>query len=96
MANFWVNGIVAMRDGKPYIQLSNERGMIGQLSIAEARQVALDILVMSARSEMDAMVLAWMEKMGLPEGAAPAMMDSFRVYRGIVDQEKVEHTADGT
>ncbi len=25
--DFWVNGIVAVRDGKPYIQLSNEKGI---------------------------------------------------------------------
>jgi hypothetical protein len=28
MAHFWVNGIVSSRDKQPYIQLSNEKGMI--------------------------------------------------------------------
>ena len=40
MADFWVNGIVAQRDKQPYIQLSNEKGMIAQLTMAQARQVA--------------------------------------------------------
>lgn len=57
MSNFWVNGIVAMRDGLPYLQLSNENGIICQLSMSEARQIAQDMLVMASRTEMDAMVV---------------------------------------
>ena len=96
MAHFWVNGIVAVRDQKPYIQLSNEKGMIAQLSMGEARAIALDMLVMSARTEMDAMVLGFMDRLDAPAGAAPAMMAWFRDYRAALDQEKVEHTADGS
>lgn len=98
MSHFWVNGIVAERDKQPYIQLSNEKGMIAQLSMGEARQIALDMLVMSARTEMDAMVLAWMDQFmgGKAEDAGAAMMQEFREYRARVDQEKVEHTYDGS
>jgi hypothetical protein len=96
MAHFWVNGVVAARDKKPYIQLSNENGMIAQLSMMEARSVAIDIMVMAARTEMDAMILGFMDRLDAPPGAAPAMMAWFRDYRAEVDQEKVDHTADGS
>ena len=35
VANFFVNGVVAQRDKQPYVQLSNEKGMIAQLSMAD-------------------------------------------------------------
>jgi hypothetical protein len=92
MAHFWVNGIVAARDKQPYIQLSNEKGMIAQLSMGEARQIALDILMQSARTEMDAMVLKFVEKMKLPENAGAMMMSEFREFRATVDDERIEHT----
>ena len=38
--HLWVNGIVAVRDNQPYIQLSNENGMLAQLSMSDARQFA--------------------------------------------------------
>ena len=53
MTAFWVDGIVAMRDKQPYIQLSNTEGIIAQLSLSEARQIAMDILGMAARTEME-------------------------------------------
>ena len=62
MADFWVNGIVAVRDGNPYIQLSNEKGMIAQLSMSETRQIAMDMLVMAARTEADAMIYKFFAK----------------------------------
>jgi hypothetical protein len=94
MATFWVNGIVSNRDQQPYVQLSNEKGMIAQLSMGEARQIALDMLVMSARAEMDAMVLSWVREF-LPDEtagiAAAGMMQQFRDYRARLDDEKIEH-----
>ena len=54
MSDFWVNGIVAVRDGKPYVQLSNEKGMIAQLSMSQTRQIAMDMLQM-ARAEAEAL-----------------------------------------
>jgi len=36
MADFWVNGIVSQRDKQPYIQLSNEKGMIAHLTMSQA------------------------------------------------------------
>jgi hypothetical protein len=87
--HFWVNGVVAARDNMPYIQLSNENGMIAQLTMAQAQQVARDILVMMARTEMDAMVLKFFSKQEFPQGAGAALMMELREFRA-------EQDADGT
>ena len=92
MADFWVNGVVAVRDGKPYIQLSNEKGMICQLSMTEARQVANDILLMASRTEADAMLVKFFTKMEYPQGAAGALLVEFRDFRHELDMEKAERT----
>jgi hypothetical protein len=95
VADFWVNGIVAVRDGQPYIQLSNEKGMIGQLSMSEARQVANDIVVMASRTEADAMLIKFFSKMEFPEGASVALMAEFRDFRAELDADKaVRSSAD--
>jgi cell fate (sporulation/competence/biofilm development) regulator YlbF (YheA/YmcA/DUF963 family) len=83
-----VDGIVAMRDKLPYIRL-----MIGdtqaQLSMADARKVAADIVQMAARTEADAMVYAFFSAEQYPEGAAAALMHQFRQFRLKLDQETV-------
>lgn len=91
MSDFWVNGIVSNRDQQPYIQLSNEKGMIAQLSMSQARQIAQDILVMASRSEADAMILKFFAQFELPEAAAGAMLVQFRDFRAGLDDEKIEH-----
>lgn len=85
--HFWVNGIVAMRDKMPYIVFTNENGTIAQLSIAQARQVAMDILQMSSRTEADAMILKFFDENQFPPGAATALMAAFRVFRLRLDEE---------
>lgn len=92
--HFWVNGIVAARNSQPYIQLSNERGMIAQLTMAESRKVAMDILVMASRTEADAMIVKFFHKLDLPEGALVGLMQEFREYRMALDLEPVEGTYD--
>lgn len=66
MSDFWVNGIVSSRDKQPYVQLSNEKGMIAQLSMGQARKIAMDILVMCSRTEMDAMLHRFMSATTAP------------------------------
>lgn len=100
MSTFWVNGIVSHRDKKPYLQLSNEKGIIAQLSMNEAKQIAMDMLIMSARTEMDAMIHDFMIKMEFKdpkkaEEMAAYMMMSFREYRAGLDDEKIDHTHRG-
>lgn len=94
MADFWVNGIVAVRDGKPYIQLSNEKGVIAQLSMSETRQVAMDMLVMAARTEVDSMIHRFCKERGFPPEASSGMMGAFRDYRAELDAEKAERSND--
>lgn len=88
--HFWVNGVVAARDKKPYIQLSTEDGLVVQLDIAQARNVAADILQMAARTEADAMVLMFFSKSEFPDGAAAQLMMDFREFRAELDQVQVE------
>ena len=90
MGDFWVNGIVSHRDQQPYIQLSNEKGMIAQLSMGQARKIAMDMLVMCSRSEADAMLFKFFNKMEFPDGALNALLQEFRDFRAELDREKVE------
>ena len=95
MASFWVNGIVAQRDKQPYIQLSNENGMLGQFTMAEARNVANDILTMCARTEADAMIMKFFDTNDFPENAAAVLMQNFRDFRANLDDEEVERSHRG-
>jgi hypothetical protein len=94
VADFWVAGIVSHRDKQPYVQLSTEKGMIAQLSMAQARIIAMDILVQCSRAEMDAMLLSFIDKMDLGESAGPLMMQYFREFRSALDNEKLERHED--
>jgi hypothetical protein len=94
MSDFWVNGIVAARDGKPYIQLSNEKGMIAQLSVSEARSIAHDILLMAARTEADAMALKFFRHIGALDQVASQFLQAFRDFRHELDMEVVERKED--
>lgn len=87
---FWVQGIVAQRDKKPYVQLSNDKGMIGQFTIAEARSIALDLLRAASYAEADAMLHGFFAKMDFPNAALGALMMEFRDFRHALDMEKVD------
>lgn len=91
MPDFWVSGIVSAVDKQPYVQLANEKGMIAQLSMGQARQIAVDILTMAARTEADAMLIKFFDKLKFPEEAGALLMRDFRDYRAAIDQEKIEH-----
>ncbi len=91
--HFFVNGIVAARDKQPYIQLANENGMIAQMSMAQARQVAQDILVMASRTEADAMIHLFFEKQQFPAEAGNALMVMFRDFRAELDAEAPERVS---
>jgi hypothetical protein len=85
-----VEGIVARRDKQPYIKLFKDSDPIAQLSMAEARNFAKDILNMCARTEADAMINKFFEEKGLPEHAAAEIMIDFRNFRVELDSETVE------
>ncbi|HTF66649.1 MAG TPA: hypothetical protein VK638_28595 [Edaphobacter sp.] len=90
MASILVSGIVSHRDKQPYIHLSNENAMLAQLSMAQARNIAMDILQMCARTEADAMILKFFNKADFPENAAAALMIEFRDFRADLDDEAIE------
>jgi hypothetical protein len=90
--HLFIDGIVSGQDGKPRINLSTEHGMVGQFSMAEARQIAIDILAQASRAEMDAMFLDFMKtQLGAPEEARVAALIGFREYRATLDDEQVDH-----
>lgn len=91
--HFFVNGIVSARDNQPYVQLSNEHGMIAQLTMAQARNIANDIVVMCSRAEADAMIIKFFEKAEFPKGAAGALLVDFREFRLALDDEAVGRVA---
>ncbi len=90
MADFWVIGIVAVRDKNPYIQLSNEKGIIAQLSMSETRQIAMDMLVMASRTEADALLWRFVKSKNLPEQMGAELMQMFRDFRTELDDDKEE------
>ena len=89
---FWVNGIVAARDGIPYVQLSNENGMLGQFTMSQARQIANDILITCSRYEADAILIKFFSKLDLPSSALGQLLVEFRDFRYALDEDKAERT----
>jgi len=88
--NFWVQGIVAARDGQPYIQLANDERMIAQFTIAEARKVAQDLIVSASYAEADAMLHRFFKRLDFPPAALGALMIEFRDLRHEQAMKKVE------
>lgn len=89
MPHILVSGMVAYRDKRPYVQLSID-GRLVQMTVAEARNVAQDILTQVSRAEADAMIHRFFEKQQFPEGAGAALMQEFREFRSELDREQVE------
>ena len=85
-----VEGIVARRDMQPYIKLFKDASPIGQMSMAQARNFAHDILTMCARTEADAMIHKYFAARQLSEYAAAELMQDFRMFRVGLDAEPVE------
>jgi len=91
-----VQGIVAVRNGLPYIVLSKtikgKEERITQLSVAAARNFVNDILTMCARTEADAMIFKFFEKEEFPQNVLAALMNGFREFRHELDNEFIEKT----
>jgi hypothetical protein len=85
-----VEGIVARRDKRPYVVLliNNERA---QLTVADARRIAADLVQMAARTEADAMIHGFFERMEFPAEAGNALMIEFREFRRALDREPVDN-----
>jgi hypothetical protein len=90
MPNVVIDGIVAMRDKQPYVRLLIDDKPAAQLSMAQARKIAMDILQMSARTEADAIIHRFFSQHDFPPGANAAIMLDFREFRLALDTEPVE------
>ncbi len=92
MAGILINGMVAFRDKRPYLQIDVD-GHTVQLSMAEARNVARDIEKMCARTEADAMIHKFFaETLEAPAEASAAIMRQFREFHSELDAEEVERS----
>jgi hypothetical protein len=90
--SFVVDGIVARRDKQPYLRFFAQGAQVGQVTMAQARNIAMDILQMCARTEADAMIHRFFEKQEYPPGAGNALMIEFRDFRLTLDKEAVERS----
>ena len=84
-----VEGIVGARDNQPYVILFVS-GQRAQLSIADARKIAMDILQMSSRTEADAMLVKFFIEQKLPQAPLMHLLKEFREFRLALDAEPVE------
>jgi hypothetical protein len=87
-----VDGIVAQRDFQPYLRIFVNGNQVAQISIAQARKIAADIVQMASRCEADAMIHRFFNKQGLPPQASRALMLEFRKFRQALDEETVAGT----
>ncbi len=87
MPHILVSGIVSQRDKRPYVHIDVD-GHLVQLSMAEARGVANDILTQAFRAEADAMIHKFFDKQGYPEAAGAALMKEFRDFRSELDEQR--------
>jgi hypothetical protein len=88
--SFWVAGLVSSESGEPLIELSDENGILAQLSPSAARQVAGDIVTCTARAEADALIVKFFRDNEFPEGALAAAIQMFRDLRAKWDSEEIE------
>lgn len=89
MPSILVNGIVAARNMQPYVRLSID-DRAAQLTVAEARNIANNIIQMCARTEADAMIVKFFGEREFPQAACAALLDDFRDFRSGLDKELVE------
>ena len=88
--NLIVSGIVAARNGIPYVQIATDQRMVAQLTVQEARNVAHDILGAAHNAEADAMIVRFFRRNDFPDTALGALMTDFRQFRHELEMEKVE------
>lgn len=89
MPNIAVDGIVAMSDKKPYVRLFIDGKQVAQLSMAEVRKIAGDLVQMASRTEADSIIHSFFSMEELPIGATVACMMKFREFRKVLDGEMV-------
>lgn len=86
-----VDGIVAQRNKEPYVRLLQNDKPIAQLTVTQARKIAMDMFVMASRTEADAMLIRFFEgNLQAPSQATRAMLQEFRMFRFALDEDKAE------
>ena len=76
------------------MQFSDADRIIAQLTVAEARNVAKDILNSASHAEADAMIVRFFGKLDLSAGALGAFMQEFRDFRYELEMEHVRRPAE--
>lgn len=84
-----IGGIVSHRDRMPYVHMDVD-GKLLQLSMAQARNVAFDLLRACGYAEADAMILKFFDTNQFPKDAAAALMVQFRDFRAELHSDAVE------
>lgn len=79
--DFGVEGIVAVRDKTPYVQLLWQGEVMVQLDMPQARQVAMDIVQMAARTEADAGLISFLTSMDFDERTLGQFITGLRDFR---------------
>ena len=86
MGRFEVQGIVSTKAGLPFVQLrqlrddgTTEAGF--QVSPAEARDIAQNILEAANNAVYDAALIAWAKEAGLNDNDAGSMVSMIRQFR---------------
>jgi hypothetical protein len=90
---FTIDGIVARRDGLPYLRFFGPDGkQVAQVSVAAARKIAADIVQMAARTEADAIIHRFFSQSKVAADTGAKIMVKFREFRLALDREPVTGT----
>lgn len=85
-----IEGIVSKRTKEPLVEIRKDRELIAQMSMAQARNIAMDILQMCSRTEADAIIHKFFADKGIPEYEGSMIMLDFREFRNKLDNEEIE------
>lgn len=86
--NIWVETLVSHRTGQPLVQIA-WYDHTGQLTPAEARDLARNLLDAASIAEADAGLVRFLkERVGLEHNAAGTMLNELREYRRVWEQEE--------
>lgn len=77
-------------DKEPMVIILQDGKRVAILTVAQARNIAMDMLQQASRAEADSMIYQFFDKQEYPEGAAIALMGEFREFRLKLDTEWVE------
>lgn len=69
-------------EGKPFVQITLDGELVGQITPAEAREMAFHVIAAAEASEQDAFIMSWVQaSLGLSFEQAGAVLVDFRKFR---------------